>query len=233
MEAKYFDLSPPPRPVPWSLRLAMLLTGGSSFAGWFLLDAGLLYRWLLLRQAASRLGPVGARFVVATALGVIVVALWLIGSGLKRNLSALRLLRNGKLAFGKLVDKEVASWKSERHGGDNGPLETGTEWGYARRHAASWRLRFEFLAEDGTTYQPERIVWRDPAALLDEKYERIVYNPAAPWSARLMDELGPGIGIDPVGRLYFRGGWGGSLLVLFSAALVAASIPLALMVLWH
>lgn len=55
-------LAPPPRPVPWSLRLQVLGSGMLPLLGWIFLGIGLLFAWLFLRQAEPLFGdPFGGQ----------------------------------------------------------------------------------------------------------------------------------------------------------------------------
>ncbi len=101
-------LGPPPRRIPWTLRLECLF-GGSSWLGW----TGLLFGLLALEAAAegamtNRAREAGAFLlwgVPLTALGAVLVR-----RSVGRGREALRLMAQGKLAPGRLADLQSLQW---------------------------------------------------------------------------------------------------------------------------
>ena len=113
----------------------------------------------------------------------------------RRAWRAMRLFGRGRLAFGKCVNREVVRYA-------RAPRDDP----YLPSQPREWRLTFEYLADDANTYVLE-VTTETPKDLLDESYERIIYDPIRPSRAYLFDDLAPGIRVDANGRLYAIRTW--------------------------
>jgi hypothetical protein len=118
----------------------------------------------------------GAIFVVLFPAVGLALALLGIVKGLRRA----RLLRVGRPAFGRLVDKQPTNVKI-----NNRPV---------------MKLVFEFKDEKGATHRAEARS-HVPEKLEDDADEPLVYDPANPSQAQLLDELPGTVRIGAGGRI--------------------------------
>ncbi|GAB4443538.1 MAG: hypothetical protein Kow0031_25790 [Anaerolineae bacterium] len=109
------------------------------------------------------------------------VGLAFIAVSLAQGFRGIRLLKNGKIAGGRLVDKSPTGTRI-----NNLPV---------------YQLTFEFIADDGMPY---RATARShlPASLQDEALEQLVYDPRNPSKAVLLDNLPGSPDIDETGQIY-------------------------------
>jgi hypothetical protein len=122
------------------------------------------------------------------------VGLGFIFSGFSTGVKGISLLRYGKVTEGALVSKE--------------PTNT------TINDRTVYKLTFEFTSESGQTYQA---IARShiPEKLQDEAKEQILYSPATPNRAVLVDNLPGDPDIDEFGQIYVNNaGWGLLVLVL-------------------
>jgi hypothetical protein len=108
------------------------------------------------------------------------VGLGLLLSGAKHGLKALRLLREGKIAFGTLISTE-----STRARINDRPV---------------LKLTYAFKGEGAYEWQVTART-HNPEALRDEAEEPVLYDPADPTTAVLLDELPGPIEFDRSGRI--------------------------------
>ena len=133
------------------------------------------------RIQGMRMGQFGAAVVFVlifplVGLGFMLPGLW---SGIKAN----RLLVNGKEALGTLKSKVPTNVKVNKR--------------------TVYKLTFEFVAEDGYTYQAVAKSHR-PEILEDEAQEPLLYDPSDPRNAVMLDSL-PGLPrIDERGQIQTR-----------------------------
>jgi hypothetical protein len=186
-------LQPPPRHIPRELGLALHFGGAAALTGWLILLMSSLAGWYLTTWADvsswRREDPGEVRFWSYVLWLVPLLGAALAAGGAWSGRRALRLLREGRLARGKLIDKRQ------------------TRFELAEKPV--YLLTFSFEAADGRTY---RAVARTekPAALEDDEEEPLVYLPADPHQACLLDHLPGGPVIRADGTLAARRpGWGG------------------------
>ena len=147
------------------------------------------------RIRGMRTGQFGA--AVAFVAIFPLVGLGLILPGLWGGIRANRLLTNGKQALGKLTSKV----------GTNTRINNRTVY----------KLTFEFVAEDGYTYQAVAKS-NKPEILEDEAQEPLLYDPAEPRNAVMLDSL-PGLPrVDERGHIQ-TASHGKALLVMILPAL--------------
>ncbi len=109
------------------------------------------------------------------------VGLGFIGVSLRQGFRGIRLLKNGKIAEGRLSDKSPTNTRINEQ-----PV---------------YQLTFEFIADDGMPYQAIARS-HQPANLQDEALEQLVYDPANPKNAVLVDNLPGSPDIDETGQIY-------------------------------
>jgi hypothetical protein len=100
--------------------------------------------------------------------------------GIKHGVKADRLLSEGKIAFGKLISTERTATRI-----NNRPV---------------LKLTFNFRAEDGLDYDVTAKT-HEPEDLRDELEEPLLYNPNAPFTTVLLDNLPGSTEFDSSGRL--------------------------------
>ena len=117
-----------------------------------------------IRGMRGSSGGLGISFVfVFPILGMVFAV-----QGTRKGLTARRLMSTGQLALGRLKTKEPTNTQINNE--------------------TVYRLTFTFDADGGGTYEVVGTSHR-PAALEDEEFERIVYDPQYPTEARLLDDL--------------------------------------------
>ncbi len=138
----------------------------------------------MLRWDPTVARPVGTRralFPVATLLVAIfpLLGLAFLYSGVRAGLQAARLLRVGRLATGKLIGREATNTSI-----NNRPV---------------MKLTFEFAAHDGSTCQ---VVAKThlPQVLEDDAEELLLYDPADPSTAVMLDSLAGSPHLGPDGE---------------------------------
>jgi hypothetical protein len=126
------------------------------------------------------------------------IGLVFVVSGIKNGLKGNRLLKFGKVTEGHLVDKEATGTRINKR--------------------TVYKLTFEFRADDGQRY---RAMAKShlPESLEDEALEQILYDPANPQYAILVDNLPGTPDIDEFGGIH-TASFGKSIAVLFLPALV-------------
>lgn len=100
---------------------------------------------------------------------------------LKNGLKGSRLLKHGQLTRGKLIDKQPTNTRINNQ--------------------TVYKLTFEFTAANGQRYQASANS-HQPANLEDEAREQILYDPANPQHAVLVDNLPGSPEIDEFGQVY-------------------------------
>ncbi len=120
-------------------------------------------------------GLIGVFPVLFPAVGLAMVA----GSA-RKGLKGLRLLREGHSAKGRLVGKEATNTKINEQ--------------------VVYRMTFEFEAYDGRTYEAEART-HVPGVLEDEAEEPLLYDPADPSCAVMLDDLPGSPRIDEHGQI--------------------------------
>lgn len=115
-------------------------------------------------------------------VGVVIFPLVGLGfalGGLIRGVQASRLLVRGKLGWGVLKAKTPTASRVSK--------------------ARVYRLRFEFIADDG---QPYRVIANtyEPHRLKDQRQESVLYDPARPSDAVLLDSLPGSPAVDSTGN---------------------------------
>jgi hypothetical protein len=137
---------------------------------------------------AAVFGPL-VTFVVLFPL----IGLCFILAGMRRGRKAIRLLKHGKQAAGKLISK-----KSTGASVNDRPV---------------YKMTFQFTADDGRNYQAVARTHLDEL-LTDDASEPLVYDPWKPASATLLDHLpgSPRIGDD--GGIRNDGTWRGLLVAI-------------------
>jgi hypothetical protein len=129
-----------------------------------------------IEGARQRPAPIWVSFVLVFPL----VGLAFIAAGLKKGIKANRLLGRGKLGWGTLKSKEPTNASI-----NNQPV---------------YKLTFEFVAEDGRTY--EAVAKTHETRLLeDDAEERLLYDPWDPNYVVMLDNLPGGPAIDEAGHL--------------------------------
>lgn len=129
------------------------------------------------------------------------VGLFLFLPGLSKGLRANHLLKEGKLAYARLLEMR----------------ETNTEI----NDEPVMELIFEFEADDGRTYQISEKTHK-PDDLLDDEEERLLYDPLDPNRAVLFDNLPGTPEIDTKGHFVFSP-WRGIFSLFLPACGIAAS----------
>lgn len=104
--------------------------------------------------------------------------------GIARGSRACSLLANGRLAMGTMKSKERTNTRINRQ--------------YV------YRLKFEFTGEDGRIYEASADT-TDTAVLEDEAQEALVYDPAQPARAVMLDSLPGGPEFDDTGNIQAKG----------------------------
>jgi hypothetical protein len=145
----------------------------------------------------------GAGFVVIFPL----VGLGLAWGGLRLGLKRNHLLRDGLVAMGTLVDKRATATQVNKQ--------------------TVYELTFEFTARDGQRHRA-KVRSHQPQRLEDEAQEPLLYDPANPGKAYLLDEAPSRPVIDPNGELEGRGNR--ALLALILPAIVIIGHGLAALV---
>jgi hypothetical protein len=136
---------------------------------------------------------------VACLVGIFpLIGLVFIANGLKNGIKGNHLLKNGKVTEGRLVDKEATGTRINKR--------------------TVYKLTFEFRADDGQLYQTVAKSHL-PENLEDEALEQILYNPANPQYATLVDNLPGAPDIDEFGTIH-TGSFGKSVAVLFLPVLI-------------
>lgn len=121
------------------------------------------------------LGPFFLILLLGPAIGLL-----MLGLRLRQGYRTLYLLRHGQLATGVLTHKEAT--------------------GVVVYDQPTYVLTFTFTADDGKAYQM-RYKHHDTATLEDEQEERLIYDPARPATAALLDTLPGTPDFDASGRL--------------------------------
>ncbi len=145
-------------------------------------DARVTVEVLQLDPTVARVAGTRRAMFPAMALFVVVfplVGLGFLGSGLWEGAKAARLLRVGRLATGKLVSREFTNASV-----NNQPVV---------------RLSFEFTAHDGSTAVAEAKT-HATRPLEDEAEELLLYDPADPSSAVLLDSIAASPRLGPDGE---------------------------------
>lgn len=150
--------------------------------------AAVTVEYVLLSPPVARIQGARRKVFGAETLFVAIfplVGLGLIAGGTLAGLRTLAVLRRGRLAMGRLVDRKP----------------TNTTINKQRVYA----LTFEFNDDKG---RPQRATIRTHHThkVEDEAEERLFYDPQNPWRARMADLLPRGISVQPDGSLHFRGG---------------------------
>lgn len=120
----------------------------------------------LARVPGTRQSPFPA--LVAFVLVFPLIGIILVALEFKQGLQRARVLRLGRFARGRLVERQATSTKI-----NNQPV---------------YRLIFEFEDERGATHRAEARTHKT-AALMDDREERLLYDPANPTRAVLLDSL--------------------------------------------
>jgi hypothetical protein len=113
--------------------------------------------------------------------------------GLTQGWKNLRLLRYGQVARGQLARKEPTNTRINKR--------------------MVYKLTFDFTAADGAARQAIAKSHL-PGNLEDEAYEQILYDPANPTRAALVDNLPGAPDIDDLGRIYMPGGIRGTMVLI-------------------
>lgn len=127
----------------------------------------------------------GMRRAVFGPWAIFVIIFPLVGLGfilgsLASRLQAKRLLAEGKLGLGTLKSKVATNVQVNKQ--------------------TVYKLTFEFVAEDGRTFEAVAKT-HQVAALQDEAQERLLYDPASPARAVVLDELPGSLQLDDAGNL--------------------------------
>lgn len=109
------------------------------------------------------------------------VGLIFITVSLVQGFRGIRLLKNGKIAEGRLIDKSPTNTRINNQ--------------------TVYKLTFEFTADDGLPYRASANS-HQPANLQDEALEQLVYDPYNPNKAVLVDNLPGSPDIDETGSIY-------------------------------
>lgn len=134
------------------------------------------------------------------------VGIGMIGSGLISGLRANRLLTNGQVALGRLVDKSPTNTRINDQ--------------------TVYKLTFNFTADDGRQYQAFAHS-HQPYSLEDEEQEQLLYDPRSPSRAVLLDNLPGQPTIDEFGTISADAGR--STLVFILPLIVIVTNGIALM----
>ncbi len=120
-------------------------------------------------------GPFGLIAVIFPVLGACCIS-----AGMLKGRKAIRLLSSGRLAGGVLIRRDVVSDDSDGN--------------------VTHKMVFEFQAEDTKTYQV-RTHTQDAKSLTQARPAPVIYDPAKPSSALLLDDLPGRPRIDADGRI--------------------------------
>lgn len=170
-------LEPPPRHVPVLLRVRLLCGDDLALFGWLFLAFSLPGPYFIWPE--RDLSLFSLVFVVLFPLLGLVLAL----RGIPRGLRRINLLRSGRPALGRLVDRRETN------------LTINDEPVIA--------LTFEFTTEDGAT---ARVVERThrPQLLEDDAEEPLLYDAGWPERAALLGHLPGTPRVDSHGRLHVK-----------------------------
>lgn len=168
-------LEPPPRHVPLLLRVRLLVGDDLALCGWLFLGFNLPVPYFWPEEDLSLFSLV---FVVLFPLLGLVLAL----RGIPRGLRRIRLLRSGRPALGRLVDRRTTNVSI-----NDEPVIA---------------LTFEFTTEDGLR---ARVVERTHRPqLLEDDEEPLLYDAQWPERAALLDHLPGAPRVDSRGRLHVK-----------------------------
>ncbi len=202
----YHDLAAPPRSLPLRLKWNLLVGGFRHQRAWLIALAllSLFGVGVVFLHRVARLEPepgfLGWSLTVLLVL-VTPFIVMILHAGRRR----VRLFQRGKLAFGELSKAQTTGhqctwgsiarvWTDDNHSLDYRLEQLTVRW-------TRYEFMFSFLAEDGNTCNATALtndtIWRP---LKDEKYERIIYDPANPTEAVVVDEFAPWAEIDESGR---------------------------------
>jgi hypothetical protein len=189
-------LEPPPRHVPLLLRVRLLIGDDLALFGWLFLGFCLPFHSFWPEADLSLFSLV---LVVLFPLVGLVLAL----RGIPRGLRRIRLLRSGRPALGRLVDRRATNVTI-----NDEPVIA---------------LTFEFTTEDGAT---ARVVERThrPQLLEDDEEEPLLYDPQWPERAALLDHLPGAPRVDGRGRLHVKLGPRTFLPLLLPLAVIIAVV---------
>jgi hypothetical protein len=189
-------LEPPPRHVPLLLRVRLLIGDDLALFGWLFLGFCLPVHFFWPEEDLSLFSLV---FVALFPLLGLVLAL----RGIPRGLRRIRLLRSGRPALGRLVDRR--------------------ETNVTINDEPVIALTFEFTTEDGAT---ARVVERThrPQLLEDDAEEPLLYDPQWPERAALLDHLPGAPRVDSRGRLHVKLGPRTVLPLLLPLVVIIAGI---------
>ena len=208
----YHDLARPPRSLPRRLRWN-LLVGGFRHQRVWLIALALLSVFgvgVVFLHRVARLEPEQG-FLGWSLAGILAVLTPFIVMILRAGRRRIHLFQRGKLAFGELSAAQTTghqctwgsifrAWAADRYSTDRALGLLTVRW-------TRYAFTFSFLAEDGNTYGATALtndtIWH---SLRDEKYERIVYDPANPSEAVVVDEFVPWAEIDATGRFQIPSG---------------------------
>lgn len=159
-------LGGPDRDVPLSARLRFLFGGFYNQFGW------LWFGFTMIHFRVFLFGPDGG-VETPWPLNIVLfgfpfIGLTFIGIGLRKGLRGIRLLRRGMTASGRLVSKKP----------------TNTQINGQR----VFELTFEFTAADGKRYLAKAST-HEPGPLEDNAAEPLLYDPADPTIAVMLDDL--------------------------------------------
>jgi len=160
--------------VPRSVKIRVLFGGVMNQIGWACFAIALMELAALIY--ASKL----EQTVVLIGGAFLLVGVILALRGLGRGLLAARLLVEGTLAGGKLVDKLYA--------------------GYEVKNRRVYDYVFEFAAADGSRHTVKARTAED-SRMEDEALEPILYDASLPYRAVVIDQLDGPPRIDPDGRI--------------------------------
>jgi hypothetical protein len=170
-------LEPPPRHVPLLLRVRLLLGDDLALFGWLFLGFSLPGLYFLVREMDRSLFSL-VFVVLFPLLGVVLVL-----RGIPRGRRRIELLRSGRPALGRLVDRR--------------------ETNVTINDEPVIALTFEFTTEDGLR---SRVVERThrPQLLEDDEEEPLLYDARWPERAALLDHLPGAPRVDSRGRLHVK-----------------------------
>ncbi len=189
-------LEPPPRHVPLLLRVRLLIGDDVALFGWLFLGFCLPVHDFWPEEGLSLFSLI---FVVLLPL----LGLFLALRGIPRGLRRIRLLRSGRPALGRLVDRRETNMTI-----NDEPVIA---------------LTFEFTTEDGLK---ARVVERThrPQPLEDDEEEPLLYDPRWPERAALLDHLPGAPRVDTRGRLHVTLGPRTFLPLLLPLAVIIAAV---------
>lgn len=108
------------------------------------------------------------------------VGLGFLAVGVRQGIKGYRLLTNGRVGLGRLISKEPTNMRVNRK--------------------TVYKLTFEFKSDEGLTYQAVAKTHLTHL-LLDEAQEQLLYDPANPTYAVMLDDLPGAPDIDELGRI--------------------------------